>query len=62
MHPQHENPRSFPIKPYGASSRNCATFLGWLPQMPLRKKLPGISFIVKLSMGSVQLPNNKPIA
>jgi hypothetical protein len=26
MHPQHENPRSFPVKPYGASSRNRATF------------------------------------
>jgi hypothetical protein len=35
---------------------------GSVPQMPLRKKLPGISFIVKLSMGSVQLSNNKPIA
>jgi hypothetical protein len=31
---------------------------GEVPQMPPRKKLPGFSFIVKLSMGSVQLSNN----
>jgi hypothetical protein len=30
--------------------------------MPPRKKLAGFSFIGKLSMGSVQLSNNKPIA
>jgi hypothetical protein len=32
--------------------------LAKVPQMPPRKKLPGISFIVKLSIGSVQLSNN----
>jgi hypothetical protein len=58
MHPQHENPRSFPIKPYGASSRKCATF--WLSAPDASEE--EAPWKVKLSMGSVQLSNNKPIA
>jgi len=61
MRPQDENPRCFPIKPYGTSSRTCATFRVVAPDAS-KEEAPWNFIVVKLSMGSVQLSNNKPIA